>query len=164
MKKIIIGFMLLIVIISLCACGNNAEPNEENKRTYLIINGAESEIPDYHELENAFISDLVKDGYENVIVYDTDDLTVEILENRINQEKLIVERVIGMVTNKDRDGDGIILNTSYDEYDYISYRNVDFEIREGTIILTYFIYNPETEYPDDVTERYDFILDRTYED
>ena len=99
-----------------------------------------------------------------MLIYDTDELTAEILENRTKQDSIIIERVIGMVTNREQDGDGIVLNTSDTVYNYISYRSVDFETCDGTIILTYFVYNPGTDYVDDIMERYDFVLDREYED
>ena len=76
----------------------------------------------------------------------------------------IVERAIGIVTNRERQGDGKILNTDDDYYNYISYRNVDFNTCDGTIVLTYLIYNPDTSYTDDIIERYDFCLDRNFED
>lgn len=59
-------------------------------------------------------------------------------------------------------GNTFIINGA--EYDYISYRSVDFEIHNGTIVLTYFIYNPGTDYADDIMCRYDSLLDRQYED
>lgn len=108
--------------------------------------------------------DLYENGYEYMLIYDTDELTAEILENRTQQDSIIIERVIGMVTNREQDGDGIVLNTTDAEHNYISYRSVDFETCEGTIILTYFVYNPGTDYVDDIMERYDFVLDREYED
>ena len=45
-----------------------------------------------------------------------------------------------------------------------SYNNVDFQTYDGTIILTYLVYNPNTTYTDDIIERYDFCLDREFED
>lgn len=67
-----------------------------------------------------------------------------------------------MVTNRENAGDGIVLNAD-DEY-YISYRGVDFPTCDNTIILNYFIYNPDTTYTDDIMERYDFVLSREIED
>lgn len=49
-------------------------------------------------------------------------------------------------------------------YDYISYNGIDFQTYDGTIILTYLVYNPNTTYTDDIIERYDFCLDREFED
>jgi len=31
---------------------------------------------------------------------------------------------------------------------------------EGDTILTYFIYNPDTNYMDDILERFDYVIDR----
>lgn len=67
------------------------------------------------------------------------------------------------MTKAERPGDGRILNTEDTQYNYISYSGVD-DTRDGTIILTYLLYNPGTDYEDDIMERFDFILDRSYED
>lgn len=117
---------------------------------------------DYIAIENSFIKELHKRGYKNVAIYPTDELTNETLENRTNLDGVAVEKMIGMVT-KGNNGDGIILNTKDTKHNYISYNNMDFETHEGTIILTYYVYNPETNYLDDVLERYDFVLNREHE-
>ena len=31
-------------------------------------------------------------------------------------------------------------------------------------MITYLMYNPETDYEDDIIERYDYVLDRNFED
>ena len=175
MKKIIACLMAVIMIMSLCACGNNEATEQSitddgiigetsfNCNTF-VINGTEKEVADYYGIEDAFVLDIYQNGYEYMMIYDTEELTAEILENRTQQESIIIERVIGMVTNREQDGDGIVLNTKDTEYNYISYRSVDFETCDGTIILTYFVYNHGTDYVDDIMERYDFVLDREYED
>ena len=92
----------------------------------------------------------------NIIqIYETDDLTAEILENR--NGNIIIEKTIGQVLNEN--GDGIVLNTDDDYYNYISYRYVE-GAQTGDIILTYFIYNPDTSYIDDIMDRFDYIIDR----
>lgn len=115
-------------------------------------------INDYHALELNFTLDM-----EDYKIYEPDDLTAEILESRMNGDKVIIERVIGKVTDK-RSGAGKIINTSDTYYNYISYSNVDFHIEDGTIILTYLIYNPESNAVDDIVDRFDFVLDREWED
>ena len=67
-------------------------------------------------------------------------------------------------TNKERKGDGRILNTDNERYNYISYNGCDLEYTTGTIIVTYLMYNPNTNYEDDIIERYDYILDKNFED
>ena len=86
------------------------------------------------------------------------------LTNRTNLQRAIVERVIGIVTNKERKSDGRILNTDSEQYNYISYNGCDLEYTTGTIIVTYLMYNPNTNYEDDIIERYDYILDKKFED
>lgn len=90
-----------------------------------------------------------------VKVYETNDLTYDILSNRNKDGKIIIEEVIGRVENDNLDGK--ILNCG-NGYDYISYRRVD-GAKEGNIILSYFIYNPDTSAEDDTLLRFDYIID-----
>lgn len=88
-------------------------------------------------------------------IVDSADLSLEDLENR--KGKIIIEKCIGVVENSD--GDGRILNCADPDYYYISYRSVE-DFQEGDTILTYFIYNPDTNYADDILERFDYVIDR----
>lgn len=88
-------------------------------------------------------------------IIDSADLSLEDLENR--KGKIIIEKCIGVVENSD--GDGKVLNCYDSNYDYISYRSVE-DFQEGDTILTYFIYNPDTNYTDDILERFDYVIDR----
>ena len=99
--------------------------------------------------------------YDNMVqnantieIYDTSEMTEEILTNR--NGKIIVERIIGKVTNYKLDG--TILNASADNGTYINYKRVD-GAKEGDKIVTYYIYNPFTDVQDDVLTRLDFIID-----
>lgn len=88
-------------------------------------------------------------------IVDSADLSLEDLENR--KGKIIIEKCIGVVENSD--GDGRVLNCADPDYYYISYRSVE-DFQEGDTILTYFIYNPDTNYTDDILERFDYVIDR----
>lgn len=94
-------------------------------------------------------------------VFATDDLTAEILHNRVGCGYVVVEKVIGICTNGK--GDGKILNTK--KSSYINYhRTHDFctgkRIHKGDVVLTYLIYNPNNNYIDDVIERFDYIINQ----
>lgn len=160
MENIIIYFVSIIMLIS----GMGAPKDIANKDIYLINDGHKA-VNNYETLEKYFML-FCEDNYDSISIYDTDELfsDTKILENRTESDSVIIERVVGMVTNRNQKGDGVILNTSDITHNYISYRNVDFETHDGTIILTYFVYNPNTNYIDDIIERYDFVLDREYED
>jgi len=95
------------------------------------------------------------DDLSIVEVCDSKKLTGEMLRNRNGH--IIIEKTIGKVTNDDLDGR--ILNYISRDYDYISYKNVE-GAKKGDIILTYSIYNPDTDYEDDIIARYDYIIDR----
>lgn len=88
-------------------------------------------------------------------IVDSADLSLEDLENR--KGKIIIEKCIGVVENSD--GDGRVLNCVDPDYYYTSYRSVE-DFQEGDTILTYFIYNPDTNYADDILERFDYVIDR----
>lgn len=107
--------------------------------------------------------------YDNMIqdvntleIYDTSELTAGIMANR--DGKIIVERIIGEVTNYKLDGKILNCNaddggyTNKDGGNYINYERVE-GAKEGDKVLTYFIYNPFSNEQDDVLTRLDFIID-----
>jgi hypothetical protein len=99
-------------------------------------------------------------------VYDSAELTEEILTER--NGALIIEKCYGVVTDNNGNGrillnDNDFINAHDRNYNniadnYISYKSVT-GTGEGDIILTYFIYNPNSNYIDDITERFDYIID-----
>ena len=119
---------------------------ELNKKSYAI---------DYTDFEDQFINEALN-NIKNFYIYDSNDITAEIIESRTKDE-IIIERCIGIVTNAMQEGDGQVLNTDDSYYNYISYRSID-GIEKGNIILTYLIYNPNSGYIDDIIERYDYII------
>lgn len=93
------------------------------------------------------------DELELLAVMQPDEITEDYIINR--NGKLVIEKFIGIVLNDQ--GDGRILNTA-SEYNYICYSSVD-NIKPGNIIITYCIYNPDTNYSDDIVARYDYVID-----
>jgi len=94
----------------------------------------------------------ITDNLNIIQVIDSADLTTEMLENR--NGKLIIEKIIGIVT--DNNGNGKILNAP-EQFNYISYKYVE-GAQKGNVILTYCVYNPYTDYYDDILYRFDYIL------
>ena len=89
-------------------------------------------------------------------VIDCDKLTEKMLTHRSSKKHHImyIERIYGIVTDNEKNG--TVLNPPVDGGYYISYASVaDAEI--GDIIVTYCVYNPYTNWDDDVIERWDFI-------
>lgn len=130
-----------------------------NEKQYLAVNDIKS--IDYYVSENKLTISTSTDSYDfeptiNVIpsetqdnicqVYDSSELTEDILANR--QGKLIIEKCIGTVIDDEKNG-------SLEDESYISYESVD--CTKGNTIITYLIYNPETNYTDDVIERFDYV-------
>ncbi|WP_295249887.1 hypothetical protein [Ruminococcus sp.] len=171
MKKITVFILTLVIALSITACTDTApakvKPETIGTTAFtgnqFSINGTYHTVNDYYGIEDSFVLELHDKGYNNIDIYDTRDITENLLASRIEDNGIIVERAIGIVTNAERQGDGKILN-AIDGYDYISYNGVDFQTYDGTIILTYLVYNPNTTYTDDIIERYDFCLDREFED
>lgn len=155
--------LVCVVLLGVIGCliTKNSREDTVNVPTVFVYNNAEVLVPDYMEIEELFITKLFGDKGDSYEVYDASELTFKILKNR--KGTTIVERCIGVVTNKNT-GDGKILNAYNKNYDYISYRSVtDQKYCDGTILMSYMVYNPDTNYFDDVIERYDFVICRDYE-
>lgn len=99
----------------------------------------------------------IQEEYGDFDVYTSTELTEDtenaryknLLENRMNSEKVIVERTKGTVLNGNMDGEA--------EGYYISYRSVP-DAQPGDEVITYLVYNPATNYIDDIIERYDVVI------
>lgn len=89
-------------------------------------------------------------------VIDCDKLTEKMLTHRSNKKRHImyIERIIGKVTDNAKNGK--VLNPPENGGYYISYASVE-DARKGDTIITYCVYNPFSNYDDDVIERWDFI-------
>lgn len=89
-------------------------------------------------------------------VIDCDKLTEKMLTHRSNKKHHImyIEHICGIVTDNKKNGK--VLNPPKDGGYYISYRSVK-NARKGDAIITYCVYNPFSNYDDDVIERWDFI-------
>ena len=124
-----------------------------------IINKTEDLQYNYSQVE--FYDNMIED-VNTMEIYNTSDLTPQMMANR--NGKIIVEKIIGEVTNDNLDGK--ILNcdvenggyTNKDGGNYINYKRVD-GAKKGDKVLTYYIYNPFTNEQDDVLTRMDFIID-----
>lgn len=87
-------------------------------------------------------------------VIDCNDLTEEMLTTRTEHHIMYIECIIGKVTDNAKNGK--VLNPPEDGGYYISYASVE-DAEIGDIIITYCVYNPFSNYDDDVIERWDFI-------
>lgn len=87
-------------------------------------------------------------------IIDCNDLTEEMLTTRAEHRIMYIERIVGCVTDNEKNGK--VLNPPVDGGYYISYASVK-GARKGDLIITYCVYNPFSNYDDDVIERWDFI-------
>ena len=163
-RKIAYTFITSALVMSAFLIGKTMSTQkivEPNAKQYLAVNDIKS--IDYYASENKLTISTSTDSYDfepnvNVIpsetetqdnicqVYDSSELTEDILANR--QGKLIIEKCVGKVTDDEKNG-------SLEDGSYISYENVD--CIKGNTIVTYLIYNPNTNYTDDVIDRIDFV-------
>ena len=140
--------------------------SKPNAKQYLAVNDIQS--IDYYTSENKLTINTSTDSYDfaptvNVIpsetetqdnicqLYDSSELTENIIANR--QGKLIIEKCVGTVIDDEKNG-------SLEDGSYISYADVD--CAKGDAITTYLIYNPDTNYTDDVIERFDYVQKGEY--
>ena len=164
MKKmnniVIVALCVAILGVLLTGCGKLLN---DNKKAVKNGNTAFSEVLEAEEME-AEQPEAVKDEttlkceeiekeiieeYGDFEMYSSSELTGEMLEKRMNGDKVIVERTKGIVLDDE-------LNGSAEGY-YISYRSVE-GAQPGDEVITYLVYNPATSYIDDIIERYDVIV------
>lgn len=181
MKKRVVQLLipLLIILILLVGCAHstpeqaeeskNVEVTEECKavkeekvlKTDFEVDGRTISVGDYSKYEDEFIAEFEKSfSKDNYVIYDCSELTADILESR--KGKFVVERCIGIVT--DDVGSGRLLNYENPDFYYISYRTSVSNCKKGHIILSYMIYDPKSNYIDDIMKRYDFVINTEYED
>ena len=174
-RKIAYIFITTALVMSAFFIGKFTTPTEKtitvtplpeteiSTQDYIAVNDIKT--IDYYANENKLTISTSTDSYDfepniNVIpsetetetqdnicqFYDSSELTEDILANR--QGKLIMEKCVGTVTDDEKNG-------SLEDGSYISYADVD--CAKGDIITTYLIYNPDTNYTDDVVDRFDFV-------
>ena len=132
------------------------------KNYNVTVDGKTEHLTAYvFSIEDNYALEMYDLGYNNFDIYDSQELTEDMLLNRVDSGRIIIERIIGIVENSET-GDGKVLNHDYDTY--ITYKGTHgLDYKDNTIIITYLLYNPDTAYTDDVLERYDFVLSRTFE-
>lgn len=134
---------------------DQTEPNPENMTDDELLEyldgGDVDSIPMSNALKNLYFYQNLANEINAVEIYDSSELTEEILWNR--NGKIIVEKCIGIVL--DDEGNGRQLNPAVEGQDYIRYHGIP----AGSVVLSVFVYNPETNWIDDILIRQDFVLD-----
>ena len=156
MKKLNTTLIVLFLLLGIFINKDVAEVKTNN-----VINTTKAPIKttyhiSYNVAQVEFCDKLIEDAYKAKI-YNTNELSIETLTNRNGE--IIIEKVIGKVTNDNLDGK--ILNCIDEQHDYISYKNVSGAKKNDTIV-TYFIYNPSSNIEDDVLTRINFIIDGNF--
>lgn len=165
MRKNILNIItiVLIAILGILSINTNKVLNDAKKsvewqNTALQVANEQQEEPEavktsYEDDPVDFYREL-SDEMALIQLYDSSELTYDDLANR--NGTLIIEECIGVVETPEKDGR--VLNFTDPDYYYISYRGVE-DCEVGDVILSYFIYNPDTNYEDDILYRFDYIID-----
>jgi len=165
MKKLIIALAVLSALTtgsipSYAEAGEHG-PNYREEHIQLMQASIRDRLTEHQKMQIAYdLPDEVVQQAESysttsIEIWETDDLTLEDIVTRQDRDALVIERLVGTVINEN--GDGKVLNTTDPYYNYISYRSVP-GARPGDIVVTYCIYDPETDVEDDIIERYDTII------
>lgn len=94
----------------------------------------------------------IADSVDPVEIVPTNELTDDVWEN--SGGKILIEKCIGEVLDEEKNGRIINANAWGD---YISYEGVDCEF--GDVVLTYFVYGPDSKDIDDIVARYDYVIE-----
>lgn len=152
--SVITVFLILLTLLSLT--------KSNTPRISFSHNDAIITVSDYKQFDEIVMSQ-VSEKYNNTIaLYDSSELSVKKIETR--NGTVIIERCICYVNTFDNgEGSGTILNAFDKDFSYIHFSDMGEEIRKGTIVVSYFVYNPDSNVIDDVSDIYDFVLSREYE-
>lgn len=156
LKVLCISALILLLILFIVILNFQNNQIMEVKNNQIMENettepATESEKTTMDNYINPF--SIYADYKNNLQIYESYELTEEILLNR--NGKLIIEKCIGKVMDAET-GDGVTLNHTPQSY-YINYKNVK-NIHNEDIICTYFVYNPDTNYIDDIIMRFDYVI------
>ena len=165
MKKLIIALAVLSALTtgsipSYAEAGEHG-PNYREEHIQVMQATVRDRLTEHQKMQIAYdLPDNVIESAESyttatIEIWETDDLTLDEIVTRQDRDALVIERLVGVVLNDA--GDGRVLNTTDDYYNYISYSSVP-GARTGDIVVTYCFYNPENDVEDDIIERYDTII------
>ena len=165
MKKLIIALAIISALTtgsipSYAEAGDHG-PNYREEHIQVMQATVRDRLTAQQKMQIAYdLPDAVVNAAESynagtIEIWETDDLTLDELITRQDRSALVIERMVGVVLNDA--GDGRVLNTTDDYYNYISYSSVP-GARTGDIVVTYCFYNPENDVEDDIIERYDTII------
>ena len=165
MKKLIIALAVLSALTtgSIPSYAEAVEhgPNYREEHIQVMQATVRDRLTEHQKMQIAYdLPDNVIESAESyatatIEIWETDDLTLDEIVTRQDRDALVIERLVGVVLNDA--GDGRVLNTTDDYYNYISYISVP-GARTGDIVVTYCFYNPENDVEDDIIERYDTII------
>jgi hypothetical protein len=127
-----------------------------------ISNPAVMYVNQYNAIELNLIPYLESEEVDpsSYMLLDSSELSLDLLTNRAEHNLEIVERVIAQVHGNRGD----ILNARPSDRDnFISCKYLPFSVQDGTIILSYLLYDPNNDSESDVIARFDYVLDRRYE-
>lgn len=165
--------VFIVFLLSSCNAGGDSAPSSAgNPAEGIQVEGETVDINSgkygLDEVEEIFCEgfDYCSTDAQKWHIYDSSELSDKIIESRKDSGELIIERSIGIVTDIKKDkASGIVINAFNPKYNYIGYSAVvnAKDLHRGTMLVTYLVYNPKTNYIDDIVERYDYVINRDFE-
>ena len=151
MKRFLILVLMVVCLFPVNAQAKQGRRIDQKKycsmRTQTIKTGKKYRVDVFWRWEK--ISSYMFNQKPQVKFIKNDKLTRKMLVNRKNKI-LYIEVDTGTQINEKGDGK---IDTKNPYYNYISYKRCGF--KKGDRIRTYCIYNPYTNWEDDIIERYD---------
>ena len=149
MKRGLWGIVLIVIAI-LC-CMDFAEAAEkETKPTYKIVRLESGKYKTTFRKNGKVFYCTKTSKKPKVVFVNTEDLTPDMIEHRKGKAIIYVESDLGVVLNKNGDGQD---RSGF----YVCYKRVR-GIRFGTMIKSYFVYDPNNNYIDGIEGRCDYII------
>ena len=147
--------VILIVIALLCMMDFAEASEKETKPTYKIVKMKSGKYKTTFR-KNGKVFYSVKTSRKPTVKFvkseaiHTEKNARKMLENRKGKATIYVENDLGVVLNKNGDGQD---RAGF----YVCYRRVP-GVRFGTLVRSYFIYDPNNNYIDGIEGRCDYIV------
>lgn len=148
--KQVFKIAILIVIAILCMADYAGAEEIEKKPTYKIVHLKSGKYKTSFRKNGRIFYSVKTRKKPKVRFVSTEKLTADMLEHRKSKTIIYVERDFGVVLNKSGDGQDRL---GY----YISYKRVR-GIKFGTLVRSYFVYDPNNNYIDGIEGRCDYIV------
>ena len=115
------------------------------------IDGKTWDLGDWWDLEDAYIMSILEKGYDDFAIVDSSLVDEDgVISNRMESfgDTVVIERIIGWANPET--GLGLILNNETGKDRYVSYIGTELPEVYPLPVITYVMYSPESNDPEDV--------------